>query len=118
MGRREGFATLAGSNVDGCRQEQVLGASCPRCVRAGGRSERYPRHGSVPPNAGRVGRGINGVRGLLRTGYPDLFGALCLITRDRHEAEEIAQDTFVRVWERWGRVSAMAAPRATCTGRR
>jgi RNA polymerase sigma factor (sigma-70 family) len=36
-----------------------------------------------------------------------LFGALVLITGDRHEAEEIAQDAFLAVWERWERVSAM-----------
>ena len=32
-----------------------------------------------------------------------LFSSLWLITRDRHEAEEVAQDAFVRVWERWER---------------
>ncbi len=36
-----------------------------------------------------------------------LFGALCLITGDRFEAEEIAQDAFLAVWERWDRVGAM-----------
>jgi hypothetical protein len=34
-----------------------------------------------------------------------LFGALCLVTGSRHEAEEIAQDAFLKVWERWDRVS-------------
>jgi RNA polymerase sigma-70 factor, ECF subfamily len=33
-----------------------------------------------------------------------LFGALCLVTADRHEAEEIMQDAFLRLWERWERV--------------
>ena len=32
-----------------------------------------------------------------------LFCSLWLITRDRHEAEEVAQDAFVKVWERWER---------------
>ncbi|MGH2555938.1 MAG: RNA polymerase sigma factor [Actinomycetota bacterium] len=36
-----------------------------------------------------------------------LFGALVLITGDRHEAEEIAQDSFLVLWERWDRVSGM-----------
>jgi RNA polymerase sigma-70 factor (ECF subfamily) len=31
-----------------------------------------------------------------------LFGALCFVTGDRHEAEEIMQDAFLRMWERWG----------------
>jgi len=30
-----------------------------------------------------------------------LFGALCFVTGDRHEAEEILQDAFLRMWERW-----------------
>ena len=30
-----------------------------------------------------------------------LFGAMCFVTGDRHEAEEIMQDAFLRMWERW-----------------
>ena len=30
-----------------------------------------------------------------------LYTALCLVTGSRHEAEEVMQDAFVRVWERW-----------------
>ena len=33
-----------------------------------------------------------------------VFGMLELMTGDRSEAEEIAQDAFVAVWERWDRV--------------
>ena len=33
-----------------------------------------------------------------------LFGALCFVTGDRHEAEEIMQDAFLRLWERWDEV--------------
>jgi RNA polymerase sigma-70 factor, ECF subfamily len=39
-----------------------------------------------------------------RATYRRLFTALCLVAGDRNEAEEIAQDTFVRVFERWDRV--------------
>ena len=39
-----------------------------------------------------------------------LFGALCLITGSRQEAEEIAQDAFLRLWERWDRVSELEDP--------
>jgi RNA polymerase sigma-70 factor (ECF subfamily) len=42
----------------------------------------------------------------------DLYGALCLVTRNRHEAEELTQDAFVRVLERWERVGEMEDPRA------
>jgi RNA polymerase sigma-70 factor (ECF subfamily) len=41
-----------------------------------------------------------------------LFSALWLITRDKHEAEEVAQDAFVRVWERWERHGAPEDPPA------
>ncbi len=35
-----------------------------------------------------------------------LFTALCLVTGTRHEAEEIMQDAFLRLYERWDRVSS------------
>ena len=41
-----------------------------------------------------------------------LFGALCLVTGDRHEAEEIMQDAFLRLWERWDRVGGLGDPSA------
>jgi RNA polymerase sigma-70 factor (ECF subfamily) len=39
-----------------------------------------------------------------------LFTALCLVTGNRHEAEEIAQDAFFRVFERWDRVRTLEDP--------
>jgi RNA polymerase sigma-70 factor (ECF subfamily) len=39
-----------------------------------------------------------------------LFGAFCLITGNRHEAEEIVQDAFLKMWERWDRVAAVEDP--------
>ena len=39
-----------------------------------------------------------------------LFGALSIMTGDRFEAEEVMQDAFLKVWERWDRVSAMDEP--------
>ena len=41
-----------------------------------------------------------------------LFGALCLVTGDRHEAEEIMQDAFLRLLERWDRVRGLEDPSA------
>lgn len=35
-----------------------------------------------------------------------LFRALWLLTRNRQEAEEVMQDAFLRLWERWDRVAA------------
>lgn len=39
-----------------------------------------------------------------------LFGALCLITRDRYEAEDVMQEAFLKVWEHWDRVADMDDP--------
>jgi RNA polymerase sigma-70 factor (ECF subfamily) len=39
-----------------------------------------------------------------------LFTALCLVTGNRHEAEEIAQESFLRVFERWDRVAEFDDP--------
>ena len=39
-----------------------------------------------------------------------LFGTICLITGNRQEAEDVMQEAFLRVWERWGRVSQMESP--------
>jgi RNA polymerase sigma-70 factor (ECF subfamily) len=39
-----------------------------------------------------------------------LFRALYLMTGDTHEAEELTQDAFLKLWERWERVGAMDDP--------
>jgi RNA polymerase sigma-70 factor (ECF subfamily) len=39
-----------------------------------------------------------------------LLEALVVITANRAEAEELAQEAFLRVWERWDRVTAMDSP--------
>ena len=41
-----------------------------------------------------------------------LYRALWLVTRNRHEAEEVMQDAFLKVWERWDRVATMESPEA------
>jgi RNA polymerase sigma-70 factor (ECF subfamily) len=38
-----------------------------------------------------------------------LFRALWLVTRNRHEAEEVMQDAFLRLLERWERVQGAAS---------
>ena len=42
--------------------------------------------------------------------HGDLFTALWLVTRDRQEAEEILQDAFLKLWERWDQVSGLDDP--------
>jgi RNA polymerase sigma-70 factor, ECF subfamily len=39
-----------------------------------------------------------------------LAGSLWLVTRNRHETEEVAQEAYVRVWQRWDRVGQMHDP--------
>jgi RNA polymerase sigma-70 factor, ECF subfamily len=41
-----------------------------------------------------------------------LYGAMCLVTRDRGEAEDIAQEAFVKMLERWDRVGSFDDPEA------
>jgi len=41
-----------------------------------------------------------------------LYGAMCLVTRDRGEAEDIAQEAFVKVLEHWDRVASIDDPEA------
>ncbi len=42
--------------------------------------------------------------------HAGLFGALCLVTGNRQEVEEIMQEAFLRLWERWDHVSIMENP--------
>jgi RNA polymerase sigma factor (sigma-70 family) len=39
-----------------------------------------------------------------------LFRALVVVTRDVHAAEDVAQEAFVRIWERWDWVGRMDDP--------
>jgi RNA polymerase sigma-70 factor (ECF subfamily) len=39
-----------------------------------------------------------------------LFTALCQVSGNQHEAEEVTQDSFVRVFERWDRVRSLEDP--------
>jgi len=39
-----------------------------------------------------------------------LYRRMCVVTRNPHEAEEITQDAFLAIFERWDRVSSMDDP--------
>jgi RNA polymerase sigma-70 factor (ECF subfamily) len=47
---------------------------------------------------------------LFATHRDKLFSAMWLVARDRHEAEDLTQEAFVRVWERWDRSGAPDDP--------
>ena len=42
--------------------------------------------------------------------HRDVYAAMWLITRDRQESEEIMQDAFLRLWERWDRIGGLEDP--------
>jgi RNA polymerase sigma factor (sigma-70 family) len=50
--------------------------------------------------------------GFFRSEKEGLYRVLCFVTRNQYEAEELTQDAFVRVLERWERVSSLDDPRA------
>jgi len=74
----------------------------------GSDAEAAPPSGSetIPASADRT----DGFEAFFEDHHADLFGALYLITRDWHEAEEIMQDAFLKVLERWEHVSSLADP--------
>ena len=47
---------------------------------------------------------------LFEAEHRGLYGALRLLTRDGHEAEELMQDAFLKVLERWDRVAGLDDP--------
>jgi RNA polymerase sigma-70 factor, ECF subfamily len=59
---------------------------------------------------GAVGERTASFEDFFRAQNPGLHARLCLITGNVAEAEELAQDAFLRVWERWDRVSQMDRP--------
>jgi RNA polymerase sigma-70 factor (ECF subfamily) len=63
----------------------------------------------VSPGDG-VARTSGNFESFFEAEHPRLFRALYLVTGSAQEAEDVAQEAFLKVWERWGRVAAMQNP--------
>ena len=62
------------------------------------------------PSEAIVGSGEAAFEVFFRGQTQSLYAHLCLITGNRAEAEELAQDAFLKVWEKWDRVADMEEP--------
>src|SRR4029450_5554071 len=60
--------------------------------------------------SGAIAEGAAAFEDFFREQTSTLYARLCLITGSRAEAEEVAQDAFLKVWERWDRVGDMDEP--------
>lgn len=60
--------------------------------------------------AGSASMRVAGFEGFFLEQRERLFRALWLVTRDRHEAEELSQEAFLKLWERWDRVGGLEDP--------
>jgi RNA polymerase sigma-70 factor (ECF subfamily) len=59
---------------------------------------------------GEAGERAEGFETFFEAERARLFGTLCLLTGDRAEAEDVMQEAFLKVWERWERVSGLVDP--------
>jgi len=69
--------------------------------------------------AGRIDREVGGAgapaiaysfEAFFELEHDRLFGALVLVTGNRHDAEELMQEAFMRLWARWDLVQSLANP--------
>jgi RNA polymerase sigma factor (sigma-70 family) len=74
-----------------------------------GRARERGRRGGVAERARHGGGGR--VRRLLPS-RERLFRALYFVTASREDAEELMQDAFLKLWERWDRIERIDDPTA------
>ena len=68
----------------------------------------FPKPGVAPTQ--QTARDYSSFEQFFAERHPRLLRALFLVTGNRHEADELAQDAFLRVWERWDRVRSLEDP--------
>lgn len=63
-----------------------------------------------PAERAEIGDSTPSFEAFYEATFARLFAGLCLITGNRHEAEEIAQDAYLKMFERWDRVDTLDDP--------
>ena len=63
-----------------------------------------------PPGKGAIVAEPLSFETFFETAAPTLFRRLCAVTGNSAEAEEIMQEAFLALWERWDRVGALQDP--------
>jgi RNA polymerase sigma-70 factor (ECF subfamily) len=58
----------------------------------------------------RIAREAGGFGDFFEAQHARLYGTLCLVTADAAEAEDVMQEAFLKVWERWDRVAEHPDP--------
>jgi RNA polymerase sigma-70 factor, ECF subfamily len=66
--------------------------------------------GTAKEAIGRLTLGSDEFEAFYRANERRLYGTLCLVAGDPDEAEDLMQEAFLRVWERWDRVRLMDDP--------
>jgi RNA polymerase sigma-70 factor (ECF subfamily) len=69
-----------------------------------------PEMGGLPVTVSVAAQLTSSFEDFFRAEYLRLLRAMYLVSGSRQEAEELVQDAFLKVWERWPRVSSMDDP--------
>jgi RNA polymerase sigma-70 factor (ECF subfamily) len=64
----------------------------------------------VPPADGLVGTAYDSFEDFYEAEHLRLFRALALVTGNRQETEDVVQEAFLRIWNRWDEVRAYDNP--------
>lgn len=102
--------------IDGSRRaEKNQGSVNGRCLLSVGRAMDRPAPAFVEPQpaSGNRASGMaaeSEFEDLFAAEHEQLFRALYLITGSSQESEELMQDAFLKVWERWDRIRVMENP--------
>jgi RNA polymerase sigma-70 factor (ECF subfamily) len=74
------------------------------------RATPTPARSERPPEGAEPGALAASFEDFYELEHGRLFGALILVTRHRQESEEVMQEAFLKVWERWSVVQGLTNP--------